>query len=82
VAARSRDKRGTERCTEEIQSRTWNLKTRTEEGQKKDLRDRNKDKEGHGGKNKDIEGHGGKNKDMEGKTRTLREKQGQTKEGH
>jgi hypothetical protein len=38
------------------------------------LRDRNKDKEGHGGKNKDIEGHGGKNKDMEGKIRTWREK--------
>jgi hypothetical protein len=34
------------------------------------LRDRNKDKEGHGGKNKDVEGHGGKNKDMEGKMRT------------
>jgi hypothetical protein len=55
---------------EEIQSRTWNLKMRTEEGQKKDLRDRNEDKEGHGGKNKDIEGHGGKNKDMKGTTRT------------
>jgi hypothetical protein len=38
------------------------------------LRDRNKDKEGHGRKNKDIEGHGGKNKDIEGKIRTWREK--------
>jgi hypothetical protein len=46
------------------------FKIRTEEGQKKDLRDRNKDKEGHGGENKDIEGHGGKNKDMERIIRT------------
>ncbi len=34
------------------------------------MRDRNKDKEGHGRKNKDIEGHEGKNKDIKGKIKT------------
>jgi len=63
VVGRSGDKRGTEQCTEEIQSRAQSLKRRTDEACAKHIGKKKKDIEARREKKKDIEAHLGKMKD-------------------
>jgi hypothetical protein len=66
-----------EQYIKEIQSRTSNLKRRTDEIHAKDIERKKKDIEVHGGKKKDIEVHGGKKKDRRNTREGLWEIEGQ-----